>query len=132
MLIEVSDCQMTYRARYLDDLQQNGVLDLCVTDATSPRSILSQLEAIADHVDVLPTHVIDPLRNDEKRLAMAALHQVRMLTSDDLGNPHPKHLTNVLSDVERMMKELARLLERKYLLHSGEPRQLFDDVRTIT
>lgn len=131
MVIEVADCQMTYRSRYLDDIHQNAVFDLCVTDSTNPRSIISQLEAISQHVDVLPDSTGDPLRNDEKRLAMSALHRVRMLTSEDLGAENSPPLTAVLAHVQDAMRDLANLLERKYLLHSGTPRQLIDNTGVI-
>lgn len=124
MVIEFCDCKMTYRARYLDDIQQNAVFDLCITDVTNPRSILSQLELISAHVDELPSATPEPLRHDEKRLTMSAVHQVRMLTSEDLGHTEPEQLYGVLRHVETSMRELADLLERKYLLHSGTPRQI--------
>ncbi|MEW4488063.1 circularly permuted type 2 ATP-grasp protein [Thalassoglobus sp. JC818] len=126
MVIEVCDVQMTYRARYLDDIQQNGVFDLCITDLTNPRSILSQLESIAGHVAELPGSTVDPLRTEETRLAMSAVHQVKMLTSDDLGAMEPIRLVSVLDIVDQAMRDLASLLERKYLLHSGDLRQIVD------
>ncbi|HUG18760.1 MAG TPA: circularly permuted type 2 ATP-grasp protein [Planctomycetaceae bacterium] len=132
MIIEISDCQMTYRSRYLDDVQQNAVFDLCVTDITNPRSIASQLNLIADHVDALPNHTNEALRNTEKRLAMAALHAVRMLTSDDLGEKSSRGLISILSQVEGSMRELSKVLEQKYLLHSGTPRQLVDTAGAIS
>lgn len=124
MIIEVFDCQMTYRARYRDELQQNAVFDLCVTDSTNPRSIESQLTTIAVHIDALPDQSPAPLRNAEKRLVMSAVHTIRMLTSAELGDPEPETLTRALMLVETKIKELATLVERKYLLHSGEPRQI--------
>ncbi len=123
MLIEVSDCRMTYRSRYLDDVQQNAVVDLCMTDATNPRSVISQLEVISNHVDALPNSSSEALHCEEKRLAMTALHHVSLLTSEELGRKHSVALESVTVFVEQSMKELAALLERKYLLHSGEPRQ---------
>jgi uncharacterized alpha-E superfamily protein len=132
MIVEISDCQMTYRSRYLDDVQQNAVFDLCVTDVTNPRSIVSQLNIIADHVDALPNHANEALRNNEKRLAMSALHGVRMLTSDDLGEKSSKGLISVLSQVEESMRELTKVLEQKYLLHSGAPRQLVDNTGAVS
>lgn len=132
LLIEIFDCQMTYRARYLDDIQQNAVLDLCVTDITNPRSIIYQLEEIASHVDQLPHPVTEALRNEEKRLAMSAVHKVRMLTSEDLGASEPVKLGKVLKHVEKSLSDLANLLERKYLLHSGVPRQIVDSGEIVS
>ncbi|HET6423350.1 MAG TPA: circularly permuted type 2 ATP-grasp protein, partial [Planctomycetaceae bacterium] len=53
-LLEVIDCRMTYRSRYFDNLQQNAVLDLCLTDDTCPRSLVVQLASLVEHVDALP------------------------------------------------------------------------------
>lgn len=132
MVIEIIDCQMTYRARYLDDIQQNAVIDLCVTDDSNPRSILFQLEEISRHVDMLPSFSAAPLRNDEKRFVMSTIHKTRMLTSDELGEADPQKLLSVLVDVELSLKELANHLERKYLLHSGEPRQILSSLGTVS
>lgn len=127
-LLEVIDCRMTYRSRYLDNLQPNAVLDLCITDETCPRSIASQLVALAEHVDTLPHDLTDPLRTEEKRAVMSALHSVRMLSPEQLQQTAGDDVPNMLSDVDHQLRELSRLLSRKYLLHSGAPRQITADV----
>jgi uncharacterized alpha-E superfamily protein len=124
MVLEVVDCQMTYRARYLDNIQQNGVLDLCLTDETCPRSIASQVVILSEHVDALPRDAGDPLRTEEKRVVMAALHQVRMVSPEQLARPQTEELRDILMDVDQHMRSLLELLSRKYLLHSGRPRQI--------
>jgi len=123
-LLEVIDCRMTYRARYLDNLQQNAVLDLCITDETCPRSIAAQLVALVDHVDELPTDISSPLRSGEKREVMAAVHSVRMLPPEILAATDGKMILHVLTLIDDHLKALSELLTRKYLLHSGEPRQI--------
>jgi uncharacterized alpha-E superfamily protein len=115
---------MTYRARYLDNIQQNGVLDLCLTDETCPRSIASQVVILSEHVDALPRDAGDPLRTEEKRVVMAALHQVRMVSPEQLARPQTEELRDILMDVDQHMRSLLELLSRKYLLHSGRPRQI--------
>ena len=132
MVLEVLDCQMTYRARYLDDVQQNAVLDLGITDSTNPRSLESLFSQIVEHVDALPDDTQSVLRSDEKRLAMSAVHSVRMLTSDELGDPNPEVLLSVLKKADQDLQSLSAVLQRKYLLHSGEPRQIVVERRAVT
>ena len=53
-VLDVADSGMTYRRRYLANLQVVPVVDLLVTDDTNPRSVVFQLEALADHFPHLP------------------------------------------------------------------------------
>jgi uncharacterized circularly permuted ATP-grasp superfamily protein/uncharacterized alpha-E superfamily protein len=126
-LVEVLDCRMTYRSRYLDNIQQNAVLDLAVTDETNPHSVAFQALSIADHVDALPQDLLTPLRTEEKRAAMAAVHAVRMLTPHQLTESPPSSVEAVLGTLEQQFRTLAETLTRKYLLHSGIPRQITDE-----
>ena len=123
-LIEVLDCRMTYRSRYLDDVQRNAVLDLCVTDETNPRSVGYQVTALAGHVDALPQDEHTPLRTEEKRLVMAAVHRVRMLTPAQLAAPDSTEVAEALRGIEQQLKTVSDTLTRKYLVHSGPPRHI--------
>jgi uncharacterized alpha-E superfamily protein len=125
------DCRMTYRARYLDNVQQNAVLDLCVTDETCPRSIACQLMGLSEHVDSLPGHETAVLRTEETRIVMAALHAVRMISAEGLADHNTEGVLGVLDNLERQMKQLAEVLTRKYLLHSGIPHQIQSEVEVI-
>ena len=123
-LLEVLDCRMTYRSRYMENVQQNAVLDLCLTDETCPRSIASQLIALVDHVDSLPGDGSTLLRTEEKRIVMASLHAVRMISHEHLEDPSATEILRILGEMELQMKQLADVLTNKYLLHSGDPRQI--------
>jgi len=123
-LLEVIDCRMTYRSRYMENVQQNAVLDLCLTDETCPRSIASQLIALAEHVDALPGEGKSLLRTEEKRIVMAAIHAVRMISSEQLEDPSTGYILQVLTEMEPNLKLLSEVLTNKYLLHSGVPRQI--------
>ena len=50
-VLEVADSGMTYRRRYMSSLRPEAVLDLLVADETNPRSLASQLVALAGDVD---------------------------------------------------------------------------------
>ncbi|MBI3862459.1 MAG: alpha-E domain-containing protein, partial [Planctomycetia bacterium] len=123
-LLEVIDCRMTYRARYMDSLRQNAVLDLCITDETCPRSIGSQLVALVEHVDALPGNDPNLLRSDEKRIVMSAVHTARMISAEQLDERPPQGIVERVTAIECQLKQLIETLSRKYLLHSGTPRQI--------
>lgn len=123
-MLEIIDCRMTYRSRYFDNVQQNAVLDLCLTDETCPRSLAVQLVTLADHVDALPGDGQSLLRTEEKRSVMIALHAVRMIAAEQLAQPPTEGLQSILIDVDRHLQLLSDVVTRKYLLHSGIPRQI--------
>lgn len=127
-LLEVVDCRMTYRSRYLENVQQNAVLDLCLTDETNPRSVVWQLVQLVEHVQALPQDLTSPLRTEEQRLVLAALHGVRQLTVEQLAAPDPSAVHSVLEILDEQLRLLADVLTRKYLLHSGTPRQINNDM----
>lgn len=125
-LIEVLDVQMTYRFRYRDQLQRNAVLDLAITDETNPRSLVFQIERLVSHVDRLPGVESRPLRSEEMRLVMQSAHALRMLTAEDLAAPVPRNVLQALKVAEEGTLALSGALTRKYLVHSGTPRQISD------
>src|SRR5476649_3094847 len=51
--LELCDSTITYRTRYLGQLQPAPVLDLMVLDDSNPRSLVFQLRAIDGHLDYL-------------------------------------------------------------------------------
>jgi uncharacterized circularly permuted ATP-grasp superfamily protein/uncharacterized alpha-E superfamily protein len=55
-LLEIADSSMTYRRRYLAQAQLPSVLDLLVTDKGNPRSLIFQLNALAEHAANLPQY----------------------------------------------------------------------------
>ncbi|MEZ6058643.1 MAG: circularly permuted type 2 ATP-grasp protein [Planctomycetaceae bacterium] len=124
-LLEVLDCRMTYRSRYLENVQQNGVLDLAITDETNPHSIVFQASVLEDHIEALPQNR-HPLRSREKRILMKIVHEVRMVSTDDLEQTPPSELTELLKRVDANLKLLADNLMRKYLVLAVPPRQIIE------
>jgi uncharacterized alpha-E superfamily protein len=69
-LLEVGDSLLTYRARYLSSLQAAPVVDLLLTDATNPRSLAFQIDALMDHLKRLPRQNEVVRTRAERRLIM--------------------------------------------------------------
>jgi uncharacterized alpha-E superfamily protein len=70
VLLEVGDSLLTYRARYLSQLQIAPVVDLLLTDDSNPRSVVFQATELVRHVSQLPRPE-DVVRNSAERRAIA-------------------------------------------------------------
>jgi len=69
LLLELNDCQITYRSRYPLGAAFAPVMDLVMLDESNPRSLLFQLERIKSHVLALP--LLPPLSRPTPALAVA-------------------------------------------------------------
>jgi uncharacterized circularly permuted ATP-grasp superfamily protein/uncharacterized alpha-E superfamily protein len=79
VLLEVADSLLTYRARYLSQLQVAPVVDLLLTDDSNPRSVVFQATELVRHVSQLP-RLDDVIRNHAERRAIAL--QSNLMTLD--------------------------------------------------
>ncbi len=127
-LLEVGDVSITYRRRYLGNLQLMPVVDLLLLDETNPRALAFQLAALDAHVRRLPRDESLPTRSPEEKLALAMLTRVRLLDVGDLCAPGPNAMRARLDEVLRgFAGDLAALsdsITRSYLSHALPSRQL--------
>lgn len=131
--LEVADSVMTYRSRYLNQLQVPPLLDLLLTDETNPRSVLFQVSAIVDHVANLPRKRNSARRNMEERVALALQHYLQMADVyqlakiDESGEGKERsQLAYLLAQLSTQLPRLADVIAHKYLMHSSIPKQLVD------
>jgi uncharacterized circularly permuted ATP-grasp superfamily protein/uncharacterized alpha-E superfamily protein len=126
--LEVADSLLTYRSRYLTNLQMAPVLDLLLTDETNPRSVVFQLVQMVAHVEQLPRDLSQPLRTPEQRIVMTALHALRMVSTEFLISVHTTQerdsLDKVLGRLVNSLPKFCTLIGSKYLIHAGQGRQL--------
>ncbi|WP_417747837.1 circularly permuted type 2 ATP-grasp protein [Rosistilla oblonga] len=133
-LLQVCDSLMTYRYRYLSNLNEVPVLDLLLTDETNPRSVVYQLLRIKDHVDRLPRTESQPT-SSEQRMLLSALYAVRMLDIEAIGENHSedrrRELVEVFEKLEQHLPQLSQAITNKYMVHAGPSRLLtsIDQVR---
>ncbi len=128
--LEVADSAMTYRSRYLANLQLPMVLDLLLTDETNPRSLVFQLAQIVSHVDALPRDQGQPLRGTDQRIAISALTKLQLIDAAALHNAASggvrSKLGRTLQWLKLQLPRLSELISHKYLIHADVPRQLAD------
>jgi uncharacterized circularly permuted ATP-grasp superfamily protein/uncharacterized alpha-E superfamily protein len=122
--LEAGDSIMTYRSRYLGQLQPHAVLDLLLLDGSNPRGVAFQLEALQRQVDLLE-RATGP-QAAPKRIAASAVEAIRAIALDDLlraTDPRHERLLNALETIKGLVDELGTVITEIYLLHVGPLRR---------
>jgi uncharacterized alpha-E superfamily protein len=126
-LLEIADCAITYRRRYLAELQAAPVLDLLLADESNPRSVAFQLVALSDHLEQLRRASSGPPLNGEHYLTQATLDRLRQADFDTLcqvrASGDRSGLAELLSDLDRELPSLNDFLMRQYFGHLAPRRQ---------
>jgi uncharacterized circularly permuted ATP-grasp superfamily protein/uncharacterized alpha-E superfamily protein len=99
MLLEIADSAMTYRSRYLNQIQIVPSVDLLLLDETNPRSTAFQLSAIEHHLRELPRIT----RAQQHDVPGAIAYQLRRV----IANAHPARLSFCLQGQRVGLIELA-------------------------
>jgi uncharacterized alpha-E superfamily protein len=99
MLLEIADSAMTYRSRYLNQIQIVPFVDLLLLDETNPRSTAFQLSAIEHHLRELPRIT----RAQQHDVPGAIAYQLRRV----IANAHPARLSFCLQGQRVGLIELA-------------------------
>ncbi len=126
-VLEISASLMTYRTRYLANLQLAAVLDLLITDETNPRSIAYQLAMLQKHINELPADS-QPGHSELQRLIMSLVHLIRMVDVHDVSDSHRmgdlKPLNAPLTTLASDLPRLSNLISQRYLVHIGPARMM--------
>lgn len=127
-VLEIADSLMTYRSRYLTNLQLAPVLDMLVTDESNPRSIAYQLVTLQAHVRDLPRRGDQAGYAPHDRLILSMIHQVRMVDIQQLSEAHrlgdQERLDNLLTALERELPMLSHEVSNRYLIHAAPSRTM--------
>src|SRR5262249_47219683 len=126
-LLETAESVITYRRRYLSDLQAQPVLDLLLTDETNPRSVAFQLAALGNHLAALPRAATQVHLREEERVALALLSRVRLAEVGELGRVEAGkrlRLEKLLALTAQDLGAFSDALTQSYLSHAGEARRI--------
>jgi uncharacterized circularly permuted ATP-grasp superfamily protein/uncharacterized alpha-E superfamily protein len=126
--LELCDSTITYRTRYLGQLQPAPVLDLVVLDDSNPRSLMFQLKAIDSHLDALwnvsAVRVPISVEDIEQNIAGA----VAQFGGDEQSWRHEGLALAMLRDASQEAAEdlddLSEAITRAYFSHVPEAQAL--------
>jgi uncharacterized alpha-E superfamily protein len=117
-VLELADSFITYRSRYRLAPMLPLVLDLLLVDESNPRSIGYQLAALSRHIDTLPQSSEGSGRNEEQRMALSVLSQIRLAdigSLDKLEADGTRHgLQKLLSEQVAALPILSDVIGRRY------------------
>jgi uncharacterized circularly permuted ATP-grasp superfamily protein/uncharacterized alpha-E superfamily protein len=116
LLLDLCDCQITYRTRYLAGLALAPVRDMLVLEPNNPRSLAFQTDAILAHLQALPTLRDDGMPEPPVQLALAITARLRATDADTLTGLD-------LDRIERQLLDLSdRINDRFFLKGEDAPR----------
>ncbi len=119
--LELCDSTITYRTRYLGQLQPAPVLDLVMLDDSNPRALVFQLGAVRSHLrrlgETSGTYVPDGLESLHGDLARV----VQLFTGEEQAWRHEglalAMLREITEDTERRIEDLSEAITRAYFSH---------------
>ncbi|WP_035715409.1 circularly permuted type 2 ATP-grasp protein [Azorhizobium doebereinerae] len=88
VLLQLADSQITYRTRYVMLEARGPVLDLVMLDPDNPRSLMFQIQRIADHLHVLPGRDPDAPPSLSERLVARILSDLIARTAESFELQH--------------------------------------------
>ena len=123
---------MTYRSRYLANVQIPAVLDLLLVDKTNPRSVQFQLDRIVQQVEQLPRDEQQAVLSPELRLALSMQNSLRLADVFELSQVHQgrrQDLYKLLTRLEERLPKLADAVSGRFLIHAGLQRHFASSTR---
>jgi len=116
-LLEIADCAMTYRRRYIGGPHAAPVLDLLLVDEANPRSLHAQLIALRRRIDELPHGDSSPVHRQALSLLTAVqTADVEQLAWVDQAGRRGQ-LDEFLAGLERAVPQFADAVTHCYLSH---------------
>jgi uncharacterized circularly permuted ATP-grasp superfamily protein/uncharacterized alpha-E superfamily protein len=112
-LLDLSDSQISYRARYLTGLALEPVRDLIALDPFNPRSLAYQVHRIREHLEALPSLRDDGMAETQVSIAARVSFTVELATAATLD-------TNAVLGIENMLAELSNAIGSRFFLQGSE------------
>jgi uncharacterized alpha-E superfamily protein len=114
-LLRIADSSITYRSRYLTTVRPEFVLELLLFDATNPRSLVFQLEALSQHIAELP-------QEGGRELARQALVSVQSCSPEQLCADQMQALSDLGRQLKGTLCDVSDALTATYFSHSVSSR----------
>ena len=127
-VLEVMDCSLTYRRRYLTHLETHAVADLLLADESNPRGVAFQLAQLDQHLDALPRESNQPDRNRDRRTLLKLRTSIQLADLVELCQVPPDQprtaLYSLLAEVTDQIALLSDAIARLYFSHAEFSREL--------
>lgn len=116
LLLDLCDCQISYRTRYLAGLALAPVRDMLLLEPNNPRSLAFQVDAILGHLRALPSLRNDGMPEPPMQLAQALFARLQAASAETLT-------TRDFDVIEAALLDLSdRIDDRFFLKGEDAPR----------
>ncbi len=120
---------ISYRRRYLAELNLADGLHLMLLDKSNPRSLLFLLEEISQHMNELNLSADGTGLSTEEKQLLSARTTLQLIDIDELTIADEEgfirqNLEQFLSHLKAQLQEAAGLISQRYFDHSGGPKQI--------
>jgi uncharacterized circularly permuted ATP-grasp superfamily protein/uncharacterized alpha-E superfamily protein len=109
LLLDLSDCQISYRTRYLAGLALAPVRDMLLLEPNNPRSLAFQVDAILGHLRALPTLRDDGMPEPPVQLALALSAQLQAASAERFSERD-------LAVIETALLDLSNRIDDRFFL----------------
>ncbi|MGD9923222.1 MAG: circularly permuted type 2 ATP-grasp protein [Pseudorhodoplanes sp.] len=109
VMLDLIDCQITYRSRYMTGIALAPVRDMAMLDPYNPRSVGFQLMTINRHVATLPALHLDGVPEEPQRLAARLATDLETTTAHNLDD-------SVVLAIEQRITSFAHAVAARYFL----------------
>jgi len=127
-LLEISDSSLTYRRRYLTQLDVAAVVDLLVADETNPRAVAYQVAAIEQHLQALPREVTHPQANPHIQRVLQLRTKLKLADLRQACDPGKSTtrdgLRQLMTETIDGLAEVTELVSQIYFSHAAISRRL--------
>jgi uncharacterized alpha-E superfamily protein len=127
-ILEIGDSSLTYRRRYLTQLQAVAVVDLLVADESNPRSVAFQLAALDEHLAQLPRESSHPMRSPDRQAVLKIRTQLQLADLREVCDPKKSEMRPELdlltTSVIDSMAKVTELVSQIYFSHAAISRSL--------
>ncbi len=113
-LLELGDCQITYRLRYVMVAARAPAIDLVMLDKNNPRSVAFQIAHIEEHLSLLPHAALDGLPTAAERIAVR-------LAADLTVTEAEKMSIKQVYDIEQALLRVSAEVSMNYFTHRERP-----------
>lgn len=116
LLLDLCDCQISYRIRYLSSLSLLPIRDMLALEPENPRSLAFQTDRILEHLERLPSLRADGMPEPPARIAAVIAAKLAAASADALD-------VAALEDIEAQLLDLSDAVSQRFFLQGKEAEQ---------
>lgn len=109
VLLDLSDCQITYRTRYLSGPALYAVRDMVMLEPQNPRSLVYQVQLIVEHLSALPSLRKDGMPEPPIQAAREVMAMLATANAERVD-------VAMLQEIETRLLSLSEVIGQRYFL----------------